>query len=113
MLENSNLIIYISSGKDKDIKEFENSFKSYIIENNLKNDIIYIDSNDIKKSNFIEDLFNNYASNDVILSNKPTIKYPTLIIFKNGKIINVYNEKIPNLYSVKIFLMTNGVEIND
>ena len=38
---------------------------------------------------------------------------PTLIIFKNGKIINVYNEKIPNLYSVKIFLMTNGVEIND
>ena len=61
----------------------------------------------------VEDLFNNYASNDVILSNKPTIKYPTLIIFKNGKIINVYNEKIPNLYSVKIFLMTNGVEIND
>ena len=113
LLENSNLIIYISSGKDKDIKEFENSFKSYIIENNLKNDIIYIDSNDIKKSNFIEDLFNNYASNDVILSNKPTIKYPTLIIFKNGKIINFYNEKIPNLYSVKIFLMTNGVEIND
>ena len=113
LLENSNLIIYISSGKDKNIKEFENSFKSYIIGNNLKNDIIYIDSNDIKKSNFIEDLFNNYASNDVILSNKPTIKYPTLIIFKNGKIINVYNEKIPNLYSVKIFLMTNGVEIND
>ena len=71
LLENSNLIIYISSGKDKDIKEFENSFKSYIIENNLKKDIIYIDSNDIKKSNFIEDLFNNYASNDVILSNKP------------------------------------------
>lgn len=113
LLENSNLIIYISSGKDKEIKDFENELKNYILENKIQEDIVYINYDDIKKTNFIYDLLNNYSDTENIPEYSIISNKPILILFDNGYISNIYNKEEPNIYEINWFLIGNGVVEND
>lgn len=59
MLENSDVIIYISDKYSLQYEQFEKKFKSKIIESNLNEKIIFIDKKDINKK-FISKLQKQY-----------------------------------------------------
>ena len=113
LLENSDLVIYISSGKDKDIKDFENEFKDYIVDKKLQEDLIYIDYNNIKKTNFINELIDNYSNTENISNYSIISNSPILITFEEGHISSIYNKKNPSVYEINWFLIGNGVVEND
>lgn len=87
MVENKDAIIYVSILGNEDINNFERKFKSVIIENNLKNTILYLD-----------------ITNENIESATKKLKieqeFPYLVVYTNGNITDTYNIK-ENKYSSK------------
>ncbi len=77
------LIIYICSSKESECRNFERDFKEYVIKNDLSDDMAYlnIDSNSI-----INKIYINYKHEDLV---KKLNDYPSLLIFSNGKIIDL------------------------
>lgn len=78
IIENKNAIIYVSVLGNKEINKFEEKFKNNIIDNNLKNDILYLDLTN-------EDL------NEAMKKLNIEDKFPYLIVYTNGKITDTYN----------------------
>lgn len=113
LLENSDLVIYISSGKDKNIKDFENEFKNYIVDKKIEEDLVYIDYNNVKKTDFINQLISNYSDTENISDYSIVPSSPILIIFNEGRISSIYNKENPNVYEINWFLVGNGVVEND
>ena len=112
LLEKSDLIVYISSGKNKNIKSFENEFKKYVIEHKLEDDIVYINLDNTNKD-FVTDFLHIFSSNEELKNYQINIKQPIFIVFKDGKIRNVYNEKDGSIYKVNLFFIETGVVVND
>ena len=87
IVENKDAIIYVSILGNEDINNFERKFKSVIIENNLKNTILYLD-----------------ITNENIESATKKLKieqeFPYLVVYTNGNITDTYNIK-ENKYSSK------------
>ena len=87
IVENKDAIIYVSILGNEDINNFERKFKSVIIENNLKNNILYLD-----------------ITNENIESATKKLKieqeFPYLVVYTNGNITDTYNIK-ENKYSSK------------
>lgn len=102
IIENKNAIIYVSILGNEDINKFEKKFKSIIAENNLKNDILYLDiSNEnidkaTKKLNIDKNL-------------------PYLVVYTNGVITDTYSINDNNYSNDKIekYLNRIGVINND
>ena len=106
--ENNNAIIYMASGTDETIKDFEEKFKEMLIDYDLQSQIIYIDLDNIDQS-FLLNLQNNYFKES--LGNISLYKYPNILILENGKISAVLysSEKIINLIDVEEFFYNRGV----
>ena len=88
ILENPRFIIYTSSGLNTDIKNFESKFKSYVIDKNLSQNMVYINTANINRDSFNQ-LLQGYASN---LKTKNKINVGddvTMLVFENGKITRV------------------------
>ena len=102
IIENKNAVIYVSILGNEDINKFEKKFKSIIAENNLKNDILYLDiSNEnidkaTKKLNIDENL-------------------PYLVVYTNGIITDTYSINDNDYSNDKIekYLNRIGVINND
>ena len=77
IIENKDAIIYVSVLGNKSINKFEEKFKNNIMDNNLKNDILYLDLTN---------------ENQEIVTRKLQIgtNYPYLVIYTNGKITDTY-----------------------
>lgn len=112
LLEDSDLIVYMSSGKNKNIKSFENEFKHYIINHKFENDIVYINLDNVDK-NFVNNFIDEFNSDEELKNYEIDIKQPMIIIFKDGKIYNIYNEKNQSIYNINLFFIETGVVIND
>ena len=98
IIENKDAVIYMSKLGNKKIRNFEIEFKKVIIDNSLKNEILYLDMTNIVKDNDkYQNFINKYKSKDSI-----NIEIPSLIIFKNSKIEKVYNIKENNYNIEKI-----------
>lgn len=110
LMENSNLIIYMSSGKNTYIKDFELDFKNFIISKNLKSDIMYINFDKLKGTKFIEDFKSSYVPEQITFENNKTCK---IFIFKDKMVVDIYESASPIIYEIKIFLIKNGVITND
>lgn len=106
--ENNNAIIYMASGTDETIKDFEEKFKEMLIDYDLQSQIIYIDLDNVDQS-FLLNLQNNYFKES--LGNISLYKYPNILILENGKISAVLysSEKIINLIDVEEFFYNRGV----
>lgn len=111
LIENSDLIVYISSGKNTKIKDFELEFKKFVVNNSLQGKIIYINSDTVGSKNFIQQIKNQYGNES--LGNVEYPDKPLLILFKSGKICNIYNKNQPSVYDINWFLIENGVISND
>lgn len=85
--ENQNAIIYVSILGNEEINHFEKKFKNTIVDNNLKNNILYLD-----------------LTNEDRIATTKTLKidqnFPYLVVYTNGQITDTYNI-VENNYSTK------------
>lgn len=99
LVENKDAIIYISKLNDKETRVFEKKFKLLVNDYSLNNDILYLDITDI----------DNFKLED------KNIEVPSIIMYENGKIDNIYNVK-KNNYNIdllKEYLEEEGIIDND
>lgn len=85
--ENKDAIIYVSVLGNVEINNFEKSFKKSILENNLRDSILYLD---LTNENIPE-------VTDLLQIDE---NFPHLVVYTNGKITDTYNIA-ENNYSVK------------
>jgi len=102
IIENKDAVIYVSVLGNEDINKFEKKFKNLIAENNLRNDILYL----------------NISSENIdIATRKLNIdkNFPYLVVYTNGVITDVYSIKDINFSNSKIekYLNRIGVIEND
>lgn len=87
IIENKNAVIYVSILGDEKINKFETSFKNTIMDNNLRNSILYLDVTNENISNVKNQLEIN-------------TDLPCIVVYTNGKITDTYSI-VDNKYSTK------------
>lgn len=98
------LIVYMCTTDEKVCRSFEKKFSKYVKNNNLTEEIMYLNLGDNSDENgLLEKVYNKYKSDRLV---KKVHKYPTLLIFNQGKIIDVLstNKKPLTIKQVKEFL---------
>lgn len=112
-LENPKFILYISSGKNQNIKSFEKQMKKIIIDKELENTTLYLNSDTINKENLNTKL-QKYASNETIKQKINMNSQISIYIFENGKIIRtIINAEKSSPDQIKTLLTKYGVIDND
>ena len=109
--ENKNAYIYVSVLENNDIRSFEKELKKTIVENSLKKEFLYLDLTEVynDKNEFKE------ATNKYKIGNKNISNLPCIMIYEEGKLIEIYNikENNYNIDTLEDFLESKGLEIND
>ena len=81
------LIMYMCTTDESVCRSFEKKFAKYIKENNLTEDIIYLNLGyNEDENNLLNKVYNTYKSDNLV---KKVYEYPTLLIFNNSKIVDV------------------------
>ena len=96
IIENKNAIIYVSILGDEDINRFEKKFKNDILENNLKNSILYLDLTKENRTATTKEL-------------EIEQDFPYLVVYTNGQITDTYNIVETNYSSKKIIKYLNRI----
>lgn len=111
LIENKNAIIYVSILEEQNIRNFEIDFKETIIDNSLKKEILYLDLTDIYNDKKEKDK----AIKKYKINNKNISNLPCILVFKEGKLKEIYDikENNYNLDKVEDFLEEEGLELND
>lgn len=87
-MESPKFMLYVSSGVNADVKDFENNFKNIIRRLDISEDILYLNVDNVN-SDLYSDL-RSFASNDKISSLISGNK-ASLYVFSDGKIVGVLN----------------------
>lgn len=98
------LIVYMCTTSEKMCRSFEAKFKDYVANNNLNDDIVYLslgfkdDENDYSTK-----IYDRYKGVNLV---KKINKYPTLLVFKSGEIIDILSssDKVLSLSQIDDFL---------
>lgn len=96
IIENKDAIIYVSVLGNEDINRFERKFKNIIVENHLKNNILYLD----------------LTNEDVeTITKKLQIeeKFPYLVVYTNGQITDIYSIRDANYSNKKTLKYLNRI----
>ena len=100
IIENKNAVLYVSVLGDKSINKFEEKFKNSIMDNNLKNDILYLDLTNENRD---------IAINKLKIGNE----FPYLVVYTNGKITDTYNIAETNYNPVKTIKYLNRIGVGE
>ena len=93
------LIMYMCTTSEKVCKNFEKKFSEYIKSNNLTEEIIYLNLGyKIDEKNLLNKVYNNYKSQDLV---KKVYSYPTLVIFNQGKLVDVLSSNQKKKITIK------------
>lgn len=95
IIENKDAIIYVSILGDEKINHFEREFKNKVVDNNLKNSLLYLDLTN-------EDL--NSATNKLQIDD-----LPSLVVYTNGQITDTYDISKNNYNSSKTIKYLNRI----
>ena len=100
--ENGNAVIYVSILGNEEINRFEKKFKNTIVDNNLRNDILYLDLTNEDKLNATKKLGINQ-------------NFPYLVVYTHGKITDTYSivENKYNSKKIEKYLNRIGAIEND
>ena len=97
VMENQRLILYVSSGKNSNIKDFEDEFKELIKKLDLNDDVLYMNLDGVSMDSFYEFL-KDYSGSGKI-KNQITVSDASLYFFDEGRVTLVLNG-VSN-YSIK------------
>ena len=87
LLDNPNTVIYMASSTDENIKDFEKQFKKLLVQEEISDSIVYIDTNSIVDNNYqplVKRLSDTLTKKNVSLDNKTN-----LLIVRDGEIIDI------------------------
>lgn len=108
VLENPDIVIYISNDQSETTKKFEKKLKNYILEENLKSHFIYVNGKESTEK-FLLNFKKNYFVDGI---KEVKITYPNLLILEDGKVKDILYRTVleeRNAKDVKPFLQRNGV----
>ncbi len=97
VMENQRFILYVSSGQDSNIKDFEDEFKELIKKLDLNDDVLYMNMDGVNMDNFYK-LIKGYSDSKKI-ENQISTSNCSLYLFDGGKITLVLNDV--SSYSIK------------
>lgn len=103
-------IMYMCTTSETVCRSFEKKFSKYIQDNNLGDDIMYLNLGyDTDENNLLEKVYENYKSDTLV---KKVHDYPTLVIFKDGKIVDVLSSSAKNQITMnKVSEFLDGYEL--
>ena len=79
-----NIIVYVCTPNSDECRNFEKTFKKYVIKNGLNNEIVYLNVSNVDQQQFLADFNNTYKYKIKLKGN-----YPAFISFKDGKIDSI------------------------
>lgn len=97
VLENQKFVLYVSSGKNSSIKDFEDDFKELIKKMDLGENILYMNLDEVD-INYFYKFLTNYASSSKI-KNQIVSSDASMYVFTDGKLTMLLNNV--NNYSMK------------
>ncbi len=104
------LVVYMCTSSETKCRNFESKFKNYIKDQNLSDEIVYLNiGRDEEENNIISRVYYEYKSENLI---KKINDYPTLLIFNGGKIVDLLSptkDSQVSINSVRQFL--SGYEL--
>ena len=109
--ENKNSYVYVSVLEDKPIRNFEIKFKSTIIDNSLKKEILYLDLTEIYSNKNKLDK----ANKEYNIDNKNISNVPCILVFEEGSLIKIYDIKENNydIEQLEEFFEEEGLDLDD
>ena len=109
--ENKNAYVYVSVLEDKPIRNFEIKFKSTIIDNSLKKEILYLDLTEIYSDKNKLDK----ANKEYNIYNKNISNVPCILVFEEGSLIKIYDIKENNydIEQLEEFFEEEGLDLDD
>lgn len=112
-LENPKFILYISSGQNGEIKNFEKSFKKVVSKEGLQSSILYLNS-DTANTEDLKKILNKAAANDKIKNKINSSDLVSMYVFENGKITQaIVNADRLTSKQIKVLLKKYGMIEND
>ena len=104
------VIVYMCTTKENICRSFEKKFSSFVKDNNLTDDIIYLNLGYSEDENgMLDKLYNKYKSEDLV---KKVYEYPSLVIFSEGKIVDVLSSNNENKVTIpKVEEFLEGYEL--
>ncbi len=105
LTENKDAVIYTSVLENEEIRKFEINFKSLVMDNSLGGKILYLNVTDILHNNKKEAI-TKYQINGNNIGDVPCI-----MVFNDGKLIDIYNikEHDYDLKKIKLFLESDDM----
>lgn len=112
LLDNPKIILYLASSSDVDVKSFEKKFKKYIVDNNLNDDILYLDTLELTQDE-VDKLILSHTKSTLKRFN--SIAVPNLICFEDGRVVDILYTKKKHINKDDMinFLERNDVLSND
>lgn len=98
LTERDMLIMYMCTTDENICRSFEKKFSEYIKDNNLTEEIVYLNlgySSD--ENNLLDTVYNTYKSDTLV---KKIYEYPTLVIFNQGEIVDVLSSNSKNKITI-------------
>ena len=109
LLERDVLIMYMCTTDDSVCRSFEKKFSKYIKDNNLSEEIVYLNLGYQKdETSLLDKVYDNYKSADLV---KKVYDYPALVIFNQGKIIDVLSSSDKELTIEHVEEFLEGYEL--
>ena len=90
-LENQKFVLYVASGKNAELKDFEDDFKGLIQNIDLSESVLYMNLDGVEINAFYDSLRNNFSDNSRIRNQITNDSAASLYVFTDGKITTVLN----------------------
>lgn len=113
VIDNPNIIVYVASSSDETIKDYEKILKKMITDNDIQNEVVYINLDKEENINLIDTIKVNYLADN--LKKISTIFTPNLFYFEDGKITDMVYIRTSGLTknNTENFFERNGIINND
>lgn len=90
-LENQKFVLYVASGKNVELKDFEDEFKNLIQDVDLVDSVLYMNLDGVEPNGFYDLLRNDFSATSRIKNQIINDSSASLYVFTDGKITSVLN----------------------
>lgn len=97
ILDNPNGVIYMCIANDENCRTFEREFKKLLKKDEYNNNLAYLNLMDVDQDKFLEEFNKKY-----IYKTKLSKEYPAFVLFEDGKVKAILQEKDRKLDIVKV-----------
>ena len=107
IVENPNTIVYVSVLEDEKIREFEKKIKNKYKNNEIENEVLYMNiTDDIENSDTKDEMISKYMINSLNMTDVPSV-----LVFNSGKLSSVYSVSENNYDIDRFIIYLNNVEL--